>query len=253
MIDLSEHEFKKYSQNGEDGVIKKIFDCVGFTSRYYVEFGTESGVECNTRCLRENGWKGLLMDGEHYNPEIGLYKEFITAENINHLFEKYSVPTEFDLLSIDIDFNDFYIWHEISKKYRPRVVVIEYNATHFPNEDKIVEYNPHGRWDGTNYFGASMLALYRLGQFHGYSLVYADAQGVNLFFIRNDVIAEAAKNKHVFKNINEVRALYQAPKYSYGPNGGHRQDPYNRPYASFQDKFLLSDKNSIVSNETEKN
>tara|TARA_Y100001935_G_C17281180_1_gene497571 strand:- start:1118 stop:1249 length:132 start_codon:yes stop_codon:yes gene_type:complete len=43
------------------------------------------------------------MDGGNENDAINLKKEFITAENINELFEKYNVPESFDLLSIDID------------------------------------------------------------------------------------------------------------------------------------------------------
>ena len=54
-----------------------------------------------------------------------LHKEFVTAENINRIFEKYSVPFQFDLLSIDIDYNDFYLWNALDAKYTPFVVVID--------------------------------------------------------------------------------------------------------------------------------
>lgn len=235
IIDLASCEFKCYSQNGEDGVIKKIFDCIGVHSRYYVEIGTENGSECNTRYLRENGWTGLLLDGAHENPAIHLYKEFITAENINYLLNKFIVPYEFDLLSIDIDYNDFYVWHSINDRYRPRVVIMEYNATHLPNEDKIVIYNPKGVWDGTNYFGASLLALYNLGRYKGYSLVYANSNGVNLFFIRDDVLRQMEIKGIRFKDTNDVNALYRFPKYGYGPNGGHMQDSCQRPFSSSQE------------------
>ena len=159
-INLMDYERKVFSQNGEDGVIEKIFEVIGTKSKYYVEFGVQDGKECNTRHLRENkGWTGLLMDGGYKNQLINLQQEFIDKENINGLFKKYKVPSEFDLLSIDIDFNDFYVWKAIAS--RPSVVVIEYNASHLPNEDKIVVYDPKGRWDGTNYYGASILSLTR--------------------------------------------------------------------------------------------
>lgn len=228
-IDLGRYEEKVYSQNGEDGVLKKIFEIIGVTNQYYVEFGTENGSECNTRRLREQDkWNGLLMDGGYENQNINLRKEFITADNINYLFQKYNVPKQFDLLSVDVDFNDWYIWKALDN-YQSRVVVIEYNATHLPDEDRIVIYDPR-RWDGSNYFGASLLALYNLGISKGYSLVYADAKGVNLFFIRNDVI-EACKVKGIeFFSINDVNAIYRYPAYSNGPNGGHPRDKLNRPY-----------------------
>lgn len=231
-INLSEFEKKLFSQNGEDGVLKAIFDLIGVTNKYYVEFGTQNGCECNTRNLRENHfWKGLLMDGENENKEINLHKEFITAENINSLFDKYNVPNEFDLLSIDIDYNDWHVWQAIdSKLYRPRVVVIEYNSTHLPDKDLVVQYDELGQWDGSNYFGASILALYKLGNSKGYSLVYAEKRGVNLFFIRNDILKKSKENGIEFLHANDVNLIYRYPDYGKGPNRGHRADQFNRKY-----------------------
>lgn len=228
VIDLKHYEKKIFSQNGEDGVTEKIFSLIGTTNRYYVEFGVEDGKECNTRFLRERfGWQGLLMDGGYADERINLKKEFITAENINQLFEKYNVPEEFDLLSIDIDFNDFYVWKALQKKYRPRVVIIEYNATHLPTEDKVCIYNSQARWDKTNYSGASLLALYKLAKLKGYSLVYAEKIGVNLFFIRDDVVAQMSES---FDGINQPLKIYKKPKYGRGPNGGHPKDKLKRRY-----------------------
>lgn len=220
-IDLRSSERKIYSQNGEDGVIEKIFEVIGTTSKVYVEFGVENGVECNTRYMRERyGFNGLLMDLNNENPHINLHKEFVTAENINQLFQKYNVPTEFDLLSIDIDYNDFYLWNAI--EYNPRVVVIEFNANHQPSEDKVVAYNPNHFWDTTTYFGASIMAMYKLGKAKGYSLVYAESTGVNLFFIRNDIIDQLA---YTFKNINDPIKLHRVKVI-------HKPDHLKRPYLS---------------------
>lgn len=229
IIDLSKYEKKVTSQNGEDGVIEAIFSYIGKRSTYYVEFGTQDGSECNTRCLRNKGWKGLLMDGDFQNSKINLHKEWITSENINSLFEKHHVPRQIDLLSIDIDYNDFYVWQAISR-ISPRVVVIEYNSTHLPHEDKVVLESPGGGWDGSNYFGASILALYNLGRSKGYSLVYAEKNGVNLFFVRDDVLQKLAASKKKFQHVNNVNAIYRPPGYGSGPNGGHTADAYNRPY-----------------------
>lgn len=80
---LSRSERLVYSQFGEDGVTLALFAALGHGSRYYVEFGVEDGMECNTRVLRErHGWKGLLMDGGEPNKAINLHSEFVTAENI---------------------------------------------------------------------------------------------------------------------------------------------------------------------------
>lgn len=219
-IDLSVFERKVFSQQGEDGVILKLVELLGIKNGYYVEFGVESGHECNTRLLREqHGWQGLMMDGRFHNPQINLQKEIVTAENINQLFHKHGVPDDFDLLSIDIDYNDFYVWKAITT--RPKIVIIEYNVVHGFDQDKIVLYDPKGWWDHSDYYGASMLALYKLGRSKGYSLVYAERVGVNLFFIRDDLIGDLK-----FKNINNPAKLYHPPKYRHVP------DPKHRPYTS---------------------
>jgi hypothetical protein len=236
-IDLQQSENKFFSQNGEDGVLLKIFEWIGTKSKFFVELGVENGTQCNTYFLREFlNWHGLMIDAHHYNPDINLQQELITAENIEELFVKYRIPEEFDLLSIDIDFNDFYVWKKILEKYRPRVAVVEYNATHLPNEDKVVIYNPTYFWDSTNYFGASILALYKLGRKYHYSLVYAENQGVNLFFIRDDILENSQVS---FKNTNVIEKIYKSPKYGRGPNGGHASDPLNRQYVSTQELDLL--------------
>lgn len=185
------HEWGQFSQNGEDGVLRSIFYNIGTTTKQYVEFGTEDGSQCNTRYWRENhDWTGLLMDGKYANEKINLQREFVTAENINALFTKYSVPKQLDLLSIDVDFNDYWILDAIDlAKFAPRVIVIEYNAHIPPSEARSVKYNPEGVWDGrTDFFGTSMAALHRWGVRHNYSLVYCESHGVNCFLVRNDAM-----------------------------------------------------------------
>jgi hypothetical protein len=232
-INLTDFERRVYSQNGEDGILEKVFEVLGILEDgYYVEFGAESGGECNTHYFRETyGWQGLLMDGHYQDETINLQREFITSENINILLDKYNTPENFDLLSIDIDFNDYYVWEAIEERFSPKVVIIEYNASHLPTEDCIVIANPSGGWDGTNYFGASLLSLFRLGTKKGYSLVNTTVGGVNAIFIRNDLISASPD---LFQNINDVEALYHPARYGWGPRGGHAADSLRR---NFQDSF----------------
>jgi hypothetical protein len=226
-ISLKDYEKKVFSEHGEDGVLEKIFEVVGVDSKIFVEFGVQDGTECNTRYFREKqGFTGLLMDMGYDNPTINLKQETINAENINSLLEKYKIPEEFDLLSIDIDSNDFYVWHAM--KQRPRVVIIEYNPNHPPQEDKVIVYDPKHCWDRTSYFGASILAFYNLGRMKGYSLVYAEKGGCNLFFVRDDVLA---KSGAVFKNTNNPHKLYQ--------KGYHEPDPLKRDYITSSEAVKL--------------
>lgn len=209
-VDLKFYEKRLISQNGEDGVIEKIFKVIGITNKYYVEFGAGDGhFGSNTKYLREkHQWKGLLLDGFYSeNPSINLHNEFITAENIAELFRKYEVPADFDLISIDIDRNDFYVWKELNRFYKPRVVIIECNPCFNVDEDKVIRYSANDVWDGGQHRGASVLALFNLGRTLGYSLVYQDSNAVNLFFIRDDVLPTC---NGTFKNINNVGELYVA-------------------------------------------
>ncbi len=213
-IDLRLYEIRRIAQHGEDGILEKIFRLIGTTNKYYVEFGAGDGHFCsNVKYLREKyGWSGLLLDGDCSNKmsddlSINLHKEFITGENICELFKKYNVPFEFDLISIDIDRNDFYVWKSLSEYYKPRVVVIEFNSLFNFDYDKVIKYSANEAWDGSAYSGASILALFNLGRSLGYSLIYEESETINLFFIRDDIL-ESSKIK--FKNVNDVAKIYKA-------------------------------------------
>lgn len=186
---LYDYEKRVFSQNNEDGIIEYLLNAIGYKNKYYVEFGVEDGSECNTRYIREQfGFTGLMMDGSNENHEIGLHKEFITPSNINTLFEKYNVPKEFDLLSIDIDFNDFYIWKNISDEYKPNIVIIEYNAEYAPPKSLVVKKDESRMWDFTKYYGGTLSAMNYIAIEKGYTLVYCDSVGVNSFFVRNELL-----------------------------------------------------------------
>jgi hypothetical protein len=239
-MDLNCFEEKFFSQNGEDGVTMKLVELIyngDNSNKFYVEFGVENGRECNTRILRERyNWNGLQMDGGNENESINLRKEFITKENIVELFRKYNVPQNINVLSVDIDFNDFYCLKEILSNYKCDIIICEYNSTHLHTEDKIVVYDKNGRWDGSNYFGVSLLSLDKLGKKYDYSLIYCNKNGVNCFFIHNDIIKD---KKLQFLNYGEIAKIYRPGGYGGGPNGGHGQDPYNREYISFDEAINL--------------
>jgi hypothetical protein len=225
LSDLDSREKKIHSQNGEDGVIEALFECIGETNRYFVEFGVGDATECNTAALLERGWQGLMMDRYDLckNPLATVRLEFVYAEAINALFQKYGVPDQFDLLSIDIDGNDFWVWREIA--VRPRVVVIEYNASFPPHECCTIVYDPAFQFDSTDYFGASLLALQKLGQRKGYTLVYCDRHGVNAFFVANEALPGEFEPQPIEK-------IYRPPNYfgqglRWAPNPTrHMIDPF---------------------------
>lgn len=212
---LNQFDAKAFSQYGEDGILLAIFKKIGTTNRFGVEFGCENGMERNTRYLCEKlGWSCLLMDPADTNP-VSIKREFVTAENINTLFAKYEVPREFDLLSVDIDGNDYWVWKALGPQYSPRVVVVEYNGKIPPHERKSIAYDPAFRWDGSDYFGASLGAFAALAESKGYTLVGCTREGLNAFFVRNDCLAGA----FVPRTLDEA---YRPPRYGKSwDQGGH--------------------------------
>lgn len=206
---LRQHEFQIFSQNGEDGILLYIFSQIGTTDRRFIEFGFGDGRECNTANLSIHfGWSGLMMDGSsamakacraHFASrkeirpgQVTVAQHFITAENVNDLFREHGFTGEIDLLSIDIDGNDFWVWKAI-QVVNPRTVVIEYNPSFTLERSITIRYNP--TFDRTakgipgGYHGASLEALTRLGGIKGYSLVGCNSHGCNAFFVRNDALS----------------------------------------------------------------
>lgn len=179
-----------YSQNDEDGALLQILRCMGgHGKKEYFEFGSESGIEVNTRILRDlYGWKGHLLDGGNENPEIPLHKEFFTPSNIVSLLEKYNVDKELDVLSVDTDYDDFWTTREILLAgYRPRVLINEYNLNFGSSWSVSTVPKPIGEegkihWKGDCYFGVSAPALIHLMQAFGYTPVFSN--DINLMFVQ---------------------------------------------------------------------
>lgn len=179
---MVEHEARVYSQNGEDGVIAEIFRRIGIRDRIAVEIGVgDRALECNTRLLRQQGWETVQFDAAGPYPRV--WQEHVTAENINPILADCAIPDVFDLLSIDIDGNDLWVWRALTKS--PRVVVIEYNAGLGPDERLVIPYDPDFAWTGTSFYGASLQALVAVGAQKGYTLVHCESNGINAFFVRD--------------------------------------------------------------------
>ena len=196
---INRFERRYYSQNGEDGILAEIFRQIGGT-KFFVEFGVEDGLECNAANLaRRFGWSGLMMEADEHRfaalqhnyrnfPKIRPARATITAENVTRLFEQHGVPREFDLLSVDIDGNDYWVWKALLGEYRPRVCVVECNPNFPPPALWVMTYDPSFRWDDTTYYGASLSSLVALGSGAGYAFVGTDCNVVNAFFVRRDVL-----------------------------------------------------------------
>jgi SAM-dependent methyltransferase len=195
---LTRFELRGFSQHGEDGVIAEILGRIGVGGRFFVEFGVESGREGNCVFLADVlDWGGLFIEADDdahaslkrkyaANPRVTTVHAAVTPENVESVFEQAGVPAEPDLLSIDIDGGDYWVWDQV-RRYRPRVVVIEYNAALAPGQ-AVVQPSDHRQvWAGTDYFGASLDALSELATSKQYRLVHTDLAAINAFFVRADL------------------------------------------------------------------
>jgi hypothetical protein len=229
---LTPYELKVFSQNGEDGVIAEILRRCGVGPRWFVEFGAGPGAEGNCVYLADVlGWSGLFMESDaasfaalerkyRSNPRVGTVAAAVEPGNVERLLEDAGVPAEIDVLSIDVDGADYWIWEALDR-VRPRVVVIEYNAGLDP-ERRLVQPLEAARagWDGTDYFGASLGALGELGERKGYRMVHTDLSGSNAFFVLASLCQGMPPPQEV---------PLHGPNLTYR-SIAHAPDPKGRPY-----------------------
>lgn len=191
---LRKHTRKVTSQRGEDGVIEKIFEIIGTTNRYCVEFGAWDGkLYSNTwNLLNNEGWQGLQIEGsaEKFQELQAEYAGNSDVTTLNRLVEpaganaldavlaEVGAPQDLDLLCIDVDGLDWHIWNGLTQ-FSPRLIVVEFNPT-VPNDVFFVQDN-----DPAVNQGASLLALIELGQSKGYELVATTEW--NGFFVPQDL------------------------------------------------------------------
>lgn len=201
------------AQSGEDRILLRLLSRIGTTNRVAVEFGAKDGVcHSNTAALRERGWTCHLFDAHPAAPMVT--RAFLTRENINAIFAQAGIPTVFDVLSIDVDGNDLWLWDALT--YQPRILVIEYNPSFATSVSVTVPYEADRTWDGTVYFGASVLALYRLARRKGYRLAHYTRS--NLIFVQKSLMSTGLRPW----SVRGVPRLVKPP------------DPHRRPWVQYR-------------------
>ncbi len=204
---LEDTEFRAFSQNGEDGILLYVFSLIGMGERRCVEICAGDGIECNTANLIVNhGWSGLLFDGDNRLVERGrafysrlpdtaqfppkLVNSWITRENINELLKTHGFEGPVDLLSLDLDGVDYWIWEAI-EVIRPRVVIAEVQCIWGSERAVTVPYSDTFKTPPIDrfliYSGASLPAFVKLARRKGYRLVGVQRLGFNAVFVAHGV------------------------------------------------------------------
>ena len=222
---LKEHEKKYMSQNGEDGVIIsliKLFKLDEQKTKTFVEIGANMGVECNTKYIKDFfNWKGVQFDASMHFSDRALYQEVITHDNVLSVLDKYNVTIEFDILSEDTDYADYWIIEKLLTKYRPKLIIHEVNQQ-TPDRCVTVEkptipifwrHDVHHE-----YTGGSVCAFYCLAKSYKYTMIYCESAGVNCFWARNDIVEKYLKvNSSNIQQLLDPYFLFKKPNFDYGP------------------------------------
>jgi hypothetical protein len=192
--------FRGLSQNEEDGITLALFDRLGTSTRRFVEIGAGVNGGNSGFLAKECGWTGLMIEVDpdrvatlqrRFGSGVCVRQAQVTRENVNELLKEHGGDGDVDLLSIDIDGNDYWVWESLTA-CRPRLVIVEYNPYLGVDRPVVIPYdsqfNRH-RFDVPRaaYHGASLPALMRLGERKGYRAIIVEPRGVNAFFVRNDL------------------------------------------------------------------
>ncbi len=222
---LQAHEYKVFSQWGEDGIIQFLINQIEIENKFFVEFGVEDYAEANTRFLLiNNNWSGLVIDSSAAGIErlqrsplcwgygLKAVQSHVTAENINDTLKANGVTGDIGLLSVDIDGNDYWVWRAISV-INPVITVVEYNYRFGSDDAVTIPYQAdfqRGKSHPLIYFGASLAALCALANSKGYAFVGCNTSGVNAFFVRRDKLPAEIRELspaegYVAGKVNEIR------------------------------------------------
>ncbi len=182
-----------YSQNGEDGILEEICRRLDLVPEWVCEFGAWDGkFLSNTFQFIERGANAVLIEGDttKYSELLTLRESYpkirpicamVSATNpatkLDTLLGTTEIPGDFDVLSIDVDGEDYYMWESL-ENYRPKLVVIEINSLVHPADRQYIHSVAKG------YVGSGFGATLELGKRKGYSLVCHTG---NMIFVRDDL------------------------------------------------------------------
>jgi hypothetical protein len=196
---LTVQRFGLLSQFEEDGLTLAVLREAGMSTSKFVDIGCGENGGNSGFLVQELGWSGLMVDADEdrvaasrlrFPRGVDVVREWVTRERINDLLIDRGISGEIDLLSIDIDGNDYWIWKAI-EAVDPRLVIVEANLLFGGDRAVVVPYDPNFSRHGLSptYYGASLSALTVLGREkgRGYRLIALEPNGPNAYFLRSDL------------------------------------------------------------------
>ena len=192
-------EFSGFSQNGEDGIIDVLRSRLLNSDRRFVEIGSADGVQNNSSWLFVTSqYHGLMVEGSRARSAkcerllagcgIGaqFINQFVTRENAAALVALSGTRNP-DLLSLDIDGNDYHVAAALLQAgLRPKIVMLEYNSVFGPKRAVTIPYSPEFSYAEAHasqlYYGVSLRAWQQLWAVAGYRFITVERNGVNAVF-----------------------------------------------------------------------
>lgn len=161
--------------------------------RTFIEFGFHP-IEFNcVQFAKDPDWSGLLIDGSKRQVEdaralwpsrVDIVEKFLSLDNLDFIRKRFP---SVGILSIDVDGNDYWFLKALID-ISPTVISVEYNSTlgfapiTVPYDAAFDRHKKHPLgW----YHGASLTALTKLCEQHGYGLTAGSDGSCNAFFTRN--------------------------------------------------------------------
>jgi len=221
-------DFCAFSQNCEDGIIDYLASRINNPNRYFVEIGSSDGIENNTAWLAiAKKYSGIMIEGdkkqslfskelmESLNLSVECINMFFTKDNIAELTKilLYNNP---DVLSLDIDGNDYYIAKAIIEiGLRPKIFVVEYNSVYGPDNSSTIiyreDFNVVKAHKTQLYYGISITGWKNFFKYHDYKFITVDKNGVNAFFVDKKVFDADFLEK--LKGLEFQENYYQMTKF----------------------------------------
>jgi hypothetical protein len=161
-------------------------------------------------------WNRIMI--EPFNAGVDFKNIFVSLNNIESLTDHFLFKDP-DLFSLDIDGNDFFIAQYLfNHGFRPKICIVEYNATFGPEESISIPYRPDFsmyRAHSTHlYFGVSITAWRKLFEGHKYQYITVDLSGTNAIFVDRSHF-----NANFLENIKQVGFrdnIYQRLEFKMG-------------------------------------
>ena len=116
------------SQHGEDGIVRKILELIGTENQWVAEIGAWDGKHLSNswNLINNKSWHGVLVEGDPQRcarlrgayaqlPRVTVRNAYVGFDasapaSLDAILAETGIPQDFDVLSIDIDGNDYHVW-----------------------------------------------------------------------------------------------------------------------------------------------